>query len=87
MGTITKCWDINLVAYLLCKGFTSLTPPKQEKQGKVYFYFNSTPELETEISNFYTGKSPVDAQVYSGHLRRLRVALEIFGKRGGGRIE
>lgn len=74
MDRVTKCWDVHLVAYLLSKGFVEVSLPKREHQ-YVYFYFKATPELDQETLNFYTGKSEVNAQTFSGYLRRLTIAV------------
>jgi hypothetical protein len=83
METIKKLSDVHLVSYLLTKGFAEIALPKKENQ-YVYFYFNGSPELEQEMLNFYGGKSQIDAQVFSYHLRRLHIVVGEL-RRGNGR--
>jgi hypothetical protein len=70
-----KIYDINLVAYLLAKGFTESSLPKKEKDHQFYFYFKDTPELQEEIDNYYCSQPLVSAPAYAYHLKRLRVLL------------
>jgi len=66
--------DLNLVAYLISLGFKDVALPQREDK-HIYFYFKDTPELEEAMKEFYLGHPTVDAQVYSYHLKRLRLVV------------
>ncbi len=64
--------DVNLAAYLLCKGFKFSKPPEQlyGKSSRIWT-FAKAPNIEKEALNFFNRTAPIDAQTYGEQVRSL----------------
>lgn len=82
MEKTKKYSDLELVSYLMCKGFKEAERSIDDR--RVFFHFKDSPELTQEVLNFYTDGHPqVDAHAFAYHLRRLRIIVNELPRGGG----
>jgi hypothetical protein len=69
--------DVNLAAYLLCKGFKLAKTPEQRYGPRSRIYvFVKTANLEEETLNFFNRNAPVDAHTYGEQVRSLLTLIK-----------
>jgi hypothetical protein len=71
MMTIRKITEVNLVAYLKCKGFQEAEPPKVTGPF-VTFYLEDSPELKKEIETYFSQKGLVEPMAMVESLRLIK---------------
>ena len=69
--------DVNLAAYLLCKGFKLAKAPEQRYGPRSRIYvFVKTVNLEEEALNFFNRNAPIDAHTYGEMVRSLLTLIK-----------
>jgi hypothetical protein len=78
--------DVDLVAYLLAKGFKQAEPPKYQRGQVIFFFDDSDGEIKECITRFFAKDAPVDAQTHGEYIRSLKSQLIIIKRnaRAGG---
>lgn len=70
-GKVTEVKDLGLAAALVSLEF-GITQTVRDKSGRIYFCFESTPELEESIEKYWSNNLSVKARYYSDSLKMLK---------------
>jgi hypothetical protein len=72
--------DLGLAAALLCIEYKA-TGTRRDADGRVYFFFLKSDDIQEAVDRYWVYNLPVDARQYSEALKSVK--SQIYNERGG----